>query len=153
MMTNSQPAAVAALVLRRTYPVPRERVFAAWTDPAMIAHFFSVDEMKATANSMDVKTGGAFRISLLQPDGETFVARGIYTEVTPPERLVMTWTWEEDDPSEEHETLLSLAFNDLGGKTELVLTHEKLASVESRARHEGGWSAMIDQLTEVLAER
>jgi uncharacterized protein YndB with AHSA1/START domain len=62
----------------------------------------------------------------------------------------MTWRWEEDDPAEEYDSLLSLDFNDRNGQTELVLTHEKLASAESRARHEEGWTAIVDQLAIVL---
>jgi uncharacterized protein YndB with AHSA1/START domain len=108
--------------------------------------------MKASEITMDVKTGGSFMIAMKSPDGEPFVARGVYHEVSIPERLVMTWRWEEDDPAEEHESLLTLEFNARGNATELVLIHEKLASVESRDRHTEGWTAIIDQLTSVLAE-
>jgi uncharacterized protein YndB with AHSA1/START domain len=151
-MTNLQPAAVPALVLRRTYNVPRERVFAAWTTPETAMRFFCPGEMKAGEITMDVKTGGAFMIAMKSPDGEPFVARGIYRAVVVPERLVMTWRWEEDDPAEEHESLLTLEFNALGNATELVLIHEKLASVESSERHAEGWTSIIDQLATVLAD-
>jgi uncharacterized protein YndB with AHSA1/START domain len=151
-MTNLEPAAVPALELRRTYNAPRERVFAAWTTPETATRFFCPGEMKASEITMDVKTGGSFMIAMKSPDGEPFVARGVYHEVSIPERLVMTWRWEEDDPAEEHESLLTLEFNARGNATELVLIHEKLASVESRDRHTEGWTAIIDQLTSVLAE-
>ena len=149
-MTNLQSTTVPALTLRRTYPVPRERVFAAWTDPAVAVRFFSPGETKATDIRMDVKTGGTYSITMLTPEGERFVARGTYREVTVPERLVMSWSWEEDDPADEVDSLLTLDFIDRNGATELVLTHEKLASLESRGRHEEGWTSIIDQLATVL---
>jgi uncharacterized protein YndB with AHSA1/START domain len=149
-MTNLQSPAVAALVLRRTYSVPRERVFAAWTSPEIAARFMSPGDTKATVTQMDVKVGGTFSIALDSPENGRFVARGTYLEVNAPKRLTMTWRWEEDDPADEYDSLLSLDFNERNGETELVLTHEKLASVESRARHEAGWTAMIDQLATVL---
>jgi uncharacterized protein YndB with AHSA1/START domain len=149
-MTNLQSPAVAALVLRRTYRVPRERVFAAWTNPEIAARFLRSGDGKATDIRMDVKIGGTFSIAIDSGENGLFVARGTYLEVNEPKRLVMTWRWEEDDPADEHESLLSLDFNERSGETELVLTHEKLASVESRDRHEEGWSAMIDQLGTVL---
>ncbi len=149
-MTNLQSPAVAALVLRRTYPVPRERVFAAWTNPEIAARFLGPGEIKATVSQMDVKVGGAFCIEMDTPESGRFVARGTYLEVNAPQRLVMTWRWEEDDPAEEHESLLSLDFIERNGATELVLTHEKLASVESRERHEEGWTQIIDHLATVL---
>jgi uncharacterized protein YndB with AHSA1/START domain len=149
-MTNPQSTAVAALVLRRTYSVPRERVFAAWTTPETAARFLGPGEVKATVIHMDVKIGGAFRIAMDSAENGRFVARGTYLEVDAPQRLVMTWRWEEDDPAEEYDSLLTLDFNERSGGTELVLTHAKLASDESRARHEEGWTAIIDQLTAVL---
>ena len=149
-MTKLQSPAVAALVLRRTYSVPRERVFAAWTNPEIAARFFSTGDVKATDIHMDVEIGGTFSIAMDSPENGRFVARGTYLEVNAPKRLAMTWRWEEDDPAEEHESLLSLDFNERNGETELVLTHEKLASVESRARHEEGWTAIIDQLAIAL---
>jgi uncharacterized protein YndB with AHSA1/START domain len=149
-MTNQQPVTVPALVVRRTYRAPRERVFAAWTTPEIAMRFFSPGEVKATDVQMDVKPGGTYAIAMLTPEGERFVARGAYREVKRPERLVMTWRWEEDDPAEEHETLLTLEFNEQGGETELVLTHENLASVESHGRHEEGWTSIMDRLATVL---
>jgi uncharacterized protein YndB with AHSA1/START domain len=149
-MTNLQSPAVAALVLRRTYPVPRERVFAAWTNPEIAARFLSPGDVKATNVQMDVKVGGTFSITMERPGSEAFVARGTYLEVNAPKRLVMTWRWVEDDPAEEHETLLSLDFNERNGETEFVLTHEKLASVESRDRHAEGWTDIINELASVL---
>jgi uncharacterized protein YndB with AHSA1/START domain len=148
-MTNLQSPAVAALVLRRTYSVPRERVCAAWTNPETAARFLGPGDVKATVH-MDVKVGGAFTITMDSPENGRYVARGTYLEVNAPKRLVMTWRWEEDDPAEEYDSLLSLDFNERDGETEFVLTHEKLASVESRARHEEGWTAIIDQLATVL---
>jgi uncharacterized protein YndB with AHSA1/START domain len=149
-MTNLQSTAVPALTLRRTYNISRERVFAAWTDPAIAVRFFSPGETKATDIRMDVRTGGTYSITMITPEGERFVARGIYREVKVPERLVMTWSWEEDDPADEYESLLTLDFIDRSGATELVLTHEKLISVESRNRHEEGWTQIVDQLATVL---
>jgi uncharacterized protein YndB with AHSA1/START domain len=150
-VTNLQPAAVPALVLRRTYPASRERVFAAWTNPEIAARFINTGDAKGTDITMDVKTGGAYSIAMLSPEMGRIVVRGRYLEVKAPERLVMSWSWEEDDPADEYESLLTLEFNERDGGTELVLTHEKLASAETRDRHEHGWTMMIDQLATVLA--
>ena len=101
---------------------------------------------------MDVRAGGAYSITMLMPDGERMRAHGIYREVRVPERLQMTWRWEEDDPADEHDTLLTLEFHDRNGKTEFVLTHEQLASTESRDRHEDGWGQIADALGAALAK-
>jgi uncharacterized protein YndB with AHSA1/START domain len=149
-MTDTQTPTVPALVLRRTYNASRERVFAAWTQPEIAARFMGPGDVKATDIRMDVRAGGAYSITMLRPDGEALIARGTYREVLPPERLSMTWTWQEDEPGQEHETLLTLEFNERGGQTELVLTHAQLASVDSRDRHEHGWTLIVDQLTDLV---
>jgi uncharacterized protein YndB with AHSA1/START domain len=150
-MSNTRtPAAVPALVLRRTYAAPRQRVFDAWTKPELALKFFGPGDVKVPEVRMDVRTGGSYSIVMLMPDGERMNVGGTYRDVRPPERLSMTWRWEEDKPEDEFDTLLTLEFNEVDGGTELVLTHEQLASVESRDRHEHGWTAIMEQLPAAL---
>jgi uncharacterized protein YndB with AHSA1/START domain len=150
MSETSTPAIVPALVLRRTYAAPRQRVFDAWTNPELAMKFFGPGDVTVPEMEMDVRTGGTYRIVMLMPDGERMNVGGTYREVRAPERLSMTWRWEEDDPADEFDTLLTLDFNEVAGGTELVLTHEQLASVESRDRHADGWGKILDQLEATL---
>ena len=149
-MTQTTTPAAPALVLRRRYKAPRERVYAAWTQPETAAQFSAPGDVAIADIAMDVRVGGQFRIAMLRPDGETWVVRGVYRDVREPERLSMTWRWEEDDPAAEHESLLTLEFHDSDGGTEMVLTHERFADTESRDGHEKGWNAIADQLGEVV---
>lgn len=139
-------ATVPALVIRRTYDAAPERVFEAWTDPHLASQFLCPAEMGMGEVTMDVRAGGAFRIKMIASDGEAFVAVGTYREVREPSRLSMTWTWEEDEPSKMHETLLTLDFAPHGTGTELTLTHERIASAESLERHRNGWNQILDKL-------
>jgi uncharacterized protein YndB with AHSA1/START domain len=141
---------VPALVIRRTYDAPRERVFEAWTTPELAQQFLGANDVKAADVEMDVRPGGAYQIVMVHADGERWRVYGVYREVQPPARLQMTWRWEEDDSAAEHDTLLTLEFNDHDGGTELILTHERLASEESRAGHERGWKAILEQVPAVL---
>ncbi len=149
-MNQTQTPVVPAIVLRRKYKAPRERVFAAWTQPGTAAKFLGPNDVTIPEVQMDVRTGGSYRITMLMPDGERWIVRGVYREVRAPERLSMTWRWEEDNKADERESLLTLDFNELGGETELVLTHEQLISVESRDRHEHGWTVILDQFAEIV---
>lgn len=149
-MTQASATWVPALVLARIYDAPRERVYAAWTDPNLLITFLGPGNVKAGDIDMEVRIGGGYRLVMVQEDGERMPVRGVYRDVRPPERLSMTWVWEEDDPADEHETLLTLEFFDRGGKTELVLTHEQFARGESRTGHERGWTAILDQLGSAL---
>jgi uncharacterized protein YndB with AHSA1/START domain len=145
-MTDTQTAEATKLVLRRTYHVPRERLFEAWTTPNILTQFLGPGEVKCAEVNVDLRVGGAYRIVMLMPDGERMVATGRYREIDRPSRVACTWKWEEDNPAEEKETLLTLEFLDLGAETELVLTHEALRDADSRDRHTQGWTQILDQL-------
>ena len=150
-MSNTRTqSAVPALVLRRTYKAPRQRVYDAWTEPELAAKILGPGDVTVPEIEMDVRTGGTYRLMMLMPDGERMKVGGTYREVRAPERLAMTWRWEEDDPADEFDTLLTLDFNEVAGGTELVLTHEQLSSVESRDRHADGWGKILDQIAEAV---
>lgn len=137
---------VPALVIRREYAAPPQRVYEAWTDPQIAREFLCPQGMTVGDIAMDVRAGGTYRIDMRTAENEAYVAFGTYRDVQPGRKLSMTWQWQEDNPAEEHETLLTLEFNPHGSGTELVLTHERLSSEESRNSHEHGWTSMLQKL-------
>lgn len=146
-----QSTVVPALVIRRTYAASPQRVYEAWTDPELARQFLCPAGMTVGEVALDVRAGGKYRIEMLTPGGEPYVAYGVYREVRPPSRLVMTWQWQEDNPADEHETLLTLEFLPHGNGTEFVLTHERLKNAESRASHAHGWNSMAEKLDNIDA--
>lgn len=141
---------IPALVIRRIYDAAPERIYAAWTDPSIAKHFLGPGEVRAEEVQMDVRTGGTYRIAMRRPQGDVWTVAGEYREVVPNRRLSMTWRWLEDDPADEHDTLLTLEFNPSGTGTELVLTHDYFATEESRSGHGDGWNATLLQLSELM---
>lgn len=150
MTIDTRTPVAPALVLRRTYAAPRQRLFDAWTTPEIAMRFLSPNDITVSDVKMDARAGGSYAISMRMEDGEIWTVGGIYREFTPPERLSMTWRWHEDKSEDEHESLLTLQFNEVEGGTELVLTHERLASDESRDGHTKGWSDIMERLNGVL---
>jgi uncharacterized protein YndB with AHSA1/START domain len=65
--------------------------------------------------------------------------------VSPPERLVYTWSW-RGNPLEGTESLVTVVFRDLGGSTEVVLTHERLPDECAVELHRDGWKGCLDRL-------
>lgn len=137
---------VPALVIRRTLAASPQRVYEAWTNPDLAKEFLCPAGVTIGEVTMDVRPGGAYKIEMLHDDKEPFVAYGTYREVVPASRLVMSWQWQEDNPADEHPTLLTVEFLPHGSGTELILTHEKLASLESRENHEHGWTTLLEKL-------
>jgi uncharacterized protein YndB with AHSA1/START domain len=147
------------LELSRVFDAPRELVFKAWTDANQFKQWFGAaacDGSLLQSVKVNARIGGKYRIQVRRADGEFFTTVGIYREVKPPERLVFTWAFEKDGSGEEFgevepcEMVVTLEFKARGKQTELILTHEKFASVESRDRHEQGWTRCLDSLGKFL---
>jgi len=148
------------LQLTRVFDAPRELVFQAWTDANQFKQWFGpavcVGSTLRSAK-VDARVGGKFRLQVRKNDGEFFTSVGVYREVKPPERLVFTWQFEKDGSGDEFgeveppEMLVTLEFKARGRQTELILAHEKFASVESRDRHEEGWTRCLNELGKFVA--
>jgi uncharacterized protein YndB with AHSA1/START domain len=145
-MTNMQASSTIGLELRRVYNASPERLFAAWTTPEAMERFFGPGEVQARDVSVDLRVGGRYQITMVMADGEKMIAGGVYREIDPPHRLVCTWSWEEDEPELEIETVLTLEFLPKGNATELVLRHEGFRDDDQRDRHSAGWTQIVEQL-------
>ena len=149
-MSEMDTQAPARLVIRRTFDAPRPRVYQAWTRPEQMRRWMGPGDTKVPELESDVRVGGAYHIAMEMADGERLLVRGVYREVREPERLSYTWSWEEDKPEDEVETLVTVEFHDRGSQTDVVLTHERLASEASRDNHERGWDSALDNLVAYL---
>ena len=144
----TQPDTELTLQVALTFAVSQEQVFAAWTDPESVRRWFGPRDFSNPSDEMDVRVGGAYRIAMRGPDGETFYAVGTYREVSPPERLVFSWGWEASPDARE--SIVTVEFFERGGGTEVVLTHVGLADTASRDSHQDGWDGTLERLAAVL---
>ena len=78
------------LLLERVVDVPRERVWRAWTEPALLMQWFCPLPWKTVECEIDLRPGGNFNTVMQSPEGERFPNAGCYLEVVPQERLVWT---------------------------------------------------------------
>jgi uncharacterized protein YndB with AHSA1/START domain len=139
------------ILTERVFDAPRDRVFAAFTDPELIPQWWGSPEGTTVVDQMDVRPGGGWRYVTNGEYGEN-AFRGIYREVTPPERLVYTFEW-EGMPG--HVLIESNTFEDLGDRTKLTTvslfhTQEERDGMMSSGM-ETGLTASYAQLDELLA--
>jgi uncharacterized protein YndB with AHSA1/START domain len=150
--TSSAPdVAERTLVVTRILDAPRKLVFKAWTDADRAARWWGPQGFTTLSCKMDVRPGGAFRVSMRAPEGTVHTKRGTYREVVEPERLVFTYAWEDDDGNPGHQTLLTVSFAELGTKTRLTLHQAVFESATSRDAHQAGWTSCLERFAEYLA--
>jgi uncharacterized protein YndB with AHSA1/START domain len=141
----------AELFVTRDIKAPRERVFAAWTDPKMAARWWAPRDCEPLGCEMDVRPGGTWTRSMRVPDGTVITKYGVYREVTAPERLVFTYATRYADGRLDPETLVTVTFIDRGGETRLTLRHVGFPKEPLRDSHHGGWSSCLERFAAFLA--
>lgn len=141
------------VVITRVFDAPRELVFKAFTDPALIPHWWGPRSQETSVDKMDVRPGGVWRFVHRDQDGNEHGFNGVYREIVPPERLVYTFEW-EGLPGHVHVETVTLESRD--GKT-TVRDHALFQSVEDRdgmvkSGMEAGAAESMDRLAEFLAD-
>jgi len=127
-MTNDQQHAPTATIttptdreihIERIFEAPRDRVFAVYTDPALIPEWWGPRGTTTIVDKMDVRAGGDWRFIAREGDGSETAFRGSYREVSAPDRIVQTFEW-EGMPG--YVCLETAQFEDLGDRTKVTTT-------------------------------
>ena len=100
----------------RIFNAPRERVWKAFTDPALVAQWWGRGH-KVVIERLEPQRGGRWRFVEHGPEGINGF-EGRYREVVAPERVVQTFEW---DGMPGHVIVETMTLEDLGdGRTKLV---------------------------------
>ena len=150
-MTLWKPDPKLDLVLERVVNVPRELVWAAWTKPEHVVHWFAPKPWTTTHCEIDLRPGGIISFTMRSPEGKDFPNTGCVLEVVPQERLVWTDALLPGyRPSEKPFFTAIIALEKQGNGTRYTATaiHRDAAG---RKQHEEmgfhkGWGQCLDQL-------
>ena len=151
-MAQPQRAQKPSLTLQRRLEAPPAKVWAAWTDPEKLVHWFGpADCIPGTVEAtLDVRVGGRFTGSFKTADGEYHEVSGVYREVVPSEKLVFTWAWHT---MKERESLVTVTMRPDPAGTLLTLLHEQFFDEKARDGHRRGWSGSLDKLEKFLTSK
>ena len=102
------------IVMTRVFDAPRRLVFEAWTNPKHLSRWMLGPEgWTMPVCEIDLRPGGVWHFVWRRSDGTEMEMRGVYREITPPERVVSTESWGGDWP----ETINTLTLSERDGKT------------------------------------
>ena len=151
------------LTFERIVDVPREKIWAAWTQPELLMPWFCPLPWKVVECEIDLRPGGLFRTVMRSPEGQDYPNVGCYLDVVENERLV--WTNAVGPgfrpalgPSigEGMEfaftAVIALASHGSGAKYSARVIH---GNKNDRRKHEAmgfeqGWGKALDQLVALL---
>lgn len=144
-----------ALTLTRLINAPREKVYQAWTEPELLKQWFAPLPFTTPVAELDVRPGGANLIVMRGPDGNEYPNHGVYLEVVPNRKLVITDAYSKAwEPSGKPFMTLIVTFGDEDGKTRYTarVLHWSAADREEHERmgfHQG-WGQCADQLAALV---
>lgn len=147
------------LRITRIFNAPRALVWQAWTDPIHLQQWMGPRGFTATSLEHDVRVGGKWRICLHRDEpaqgcgenaGDSLWQSGTYLEVREPERLVLTFRWEDRTDIPCHETVITLIFTEQAGQTTMNFHQAFFETTDNRDGHIFGWNSSFDRLETAL---
>jgi uncharacterized protein YndB with AHSA1/START domain len=137
------------LRIERTFTASPEAVFDAWTSPEVMRRWFHcAPDWETPVAEVDLRVGGEVQVVMRKPDGTEAGARGEYTAIDRPHRLVMTWTFDEDPSNQQ---LIELSFSEADGSTTVLMVNSSISTDQRRDSQDQGWRGCLDELERMLA--
>lgn len=141
-----------SLTLHQVVRAPRERVFQAFLNPKdMVAWFKPHPGIYAIDAQADPQPGGAYTITLTNPENETFSVSGQFQEVVPHELVSFTWAWNNTKMDGIGPTLVRVRIEEHPEGSEVILVHEGFPEEASRDAHIKGWTGCMETLGTVFS--
>jgi len=143
-------SAESELVITRIFAASRRLVFKMWTEPEHLVRWWGPRGFATISSQMDVRPGGTWSRSMRAADGNVIRKHGVYREIMAPERLVFTYVTDDPEGNPGPETLVTVTFAELGGKTMLTLHQAAFQSVAARDDHRRGWTEVLERFAAYL---
>lgn len=152
MTSQIKTASTAAdtLVVTRRFSAPRALVFRMFTEPQHVVRWLGCAPESEVTFRNDLRVGGEFVSEGRMPDGTVNRVWGVYREISEPDHLVFTWSWEAGG-FKGADTLVTVALAEQDGGTDLTLRHEAFTDDEARDLHGQGWGMCFDKIATLLA--
>lgn len=161
MTTSPNPLSTTSvegrdLILTRDFDATPDKLFRAWTEPALITQWFTPAPWTTPKAELDARAGGSSLITMRGPDGNEFPMHGVFLEVIPNKRIVFTDAYTSAwEPSEKPFMTVVLSFDDLGSGRTRYTARVQHWSIADREAHEKmgfhqGWPIATEQLAALV---
>ena len=148
------------LIINRIIDLPPQPLYKAWTEPDLLKQWFSTSPWTTPHAELDVRPGGSNFIIMRSPEGQEYPHPGVYLEVVPNRKLVITNAFTDAwEPNPNAAPLLTviITLEDIGGGKTNYTARVLHWSAADREKHEAmgfyfGWNQCLDQLIELASK-
>ena len=146
---RNTPEADGVVRVSRTLSAAPETVFDAWVNPEKLQRWWAGEQRIVRIHDLDVRVGGAWRISFDTPEGNHFEMQGVYHEVTPPARLSFSWSAARNGESGTS-SMVVVEFVPAESGTLLTIAHHLPPDAPDAASVQPGWESSLNRLTRLI---
>ncbi|MBZ0216883.1 MAG: SRPBCC domain-containing protein [Fimbriimonadaceae bacterium] len=154
-------------ILERVFDAPREMVWRAWTDPALLSRWYGPNA-ETVIHKFDLKAGGVWLNEMKWGEKSNF-QKVLFQEVTPREKLVWHHCSADSDwnvvanpmmPDWPRMLLTTVNFEDMGAQTNVRLSQVPMEATDAEiacfakmmANMDKGWGSGYAIMDDLLAE-
>ncbi|AXT49944.1 activator of HSP90 ATPase [Aquimarina sp. BL5] len=134
------------LSLKRTFNAPIKLVWEAWSQSEHIAQWWGPKGMETKIIEHNFSEGGTWKYAMLMPDGNEFIADGIYTEIVAFQKIISSANFKPMTEGVEIQAL----FEEDGDKTNftfnVVHATEEYCQQQEKMGFMNGWGSVFDRL-------
>ena len=141
------------LSLKKTFDAPIELVWAAWTQPEHIAHWWGPKGMRITVVEHNFKVGGKWKYVMPMPNGSEFISEGQYSEIVELEKIVTSANFRPMTEGVEIRALFEKNGNKTNFTFSVIHPTEEYCRQQEKMGFYNGWGSTLDRLMEYLASR
>lgn len=143
------------LFITREFDAPRELVFRAHTDPDLYAQWLGPRGLTTTFETFEPVSGGRWRFTQKDQEGNEYAFHGVNHEVKAPERIIGTFEY-EGLPESGHVILETAVFEELPDGRTRIKSQSVFQSVADRdgmiqSGMEHGVNEGYERLDEILS--
>ena len=135
------------LALERELDATPEAVYTAWTEADEVAQWWHPHGATTPREkvAVDARVGGRYVYTMVSDEtGEEIVTGGVYLELVPFERLVLTWGDPDADPDDSPVVTLTLA--EVDGRTRMAFDLRGVEGAPGDGFFHDGWVSALDSL-------
>lgn len=145
------------LILTRDIDLPASSLYRCWTEAELLTQWFTPKPWTTPHAELDVRPGGTSLVIMRSPEGEEHPNPGVYLEVEPNRKLVVTDAYTRAwEPAEKPFVTIVLTFEPIDENRTRYTALVRHWTMDDRERHEAmgfftGWNQATDQLVETAA--
>ncbi|MFB9992069.1 SRPBCC family protein [Deinococcus oregonensis] len=137
------------ILITREFAAPRALVFRAYTTPELVRRWWSAEFGQTMVAEIDLREGGRWRYVTTTAEGHEAGFHGVYQEIVPNERLVMTEVYEGMPDAQAVNTV---TFTENAGRTTLHLLVQHATQEERDLHLNSGMETGMQQALHLLEE-